>query len=58
MFPVRQFSLSSLLHENLTEMAVAALPGHTERVNKEHYTYDISDCQEKLTALQNLPQTD
>lgn len=51
-------TVSSLLHENLTETAVAALLGHTERVNKECYTYDISDYQEKLEALNHLPKTD
>lgn len=50
-------TVSSQLHAALPDTAVAAILGHTERVNKECYTYDVSDYRDKQAALGNLPQT-
>jgi len=47
-------TLNSILHENGASVSmVASMLGHSEDVNRQHYTYDISNLGQKRNLLEN-----
>lgn len=45
-------TVSSNLHKlGLPDATIYLILGHTEKVNKEHYDYDVTSLQEKLSAM-------
>lgn len=52
-------TLSSNLHkQGIPDATICLMLGHTERVNKEHYDYDVTSLQEKLSAINASFTTD
>lgn len=45
-------TVSSNLHKlGIPDATICLILGHTEKVNKEHYDYDVTSLQEKLSAM-------
>lgn len=48
-------TVSSNLHKlGVPDATICLILGHTEKVNKEHYDYDVTSLQEKLSAMTAL----
>lgn len=47
-------TVSSMLNAVLPRATVAALLGHTEKVNRDYYDYDVTTLEEKLSALNKV----
>ena len=48
---IRRTVSSNLHKQGIPDATICLLLGHTEKVNKEHYDYDVTTLQEKLSAI-------
>ena len=48
---IRRTFSSNLHKQGIPDATICLLLGHTEKVNKEHYDYDVTTLQEKLSAI-------
>lgn len=48
---IRRTVSSNLHKQGVPDATICLMLGHTEKVNKEHYDYDVTTLQEKLSAM-------